>query len=185
LTLHSAVIEVGGVGILVNLPVKFATSLTVGKSTEIFTSLIVREDSLTLYGFERFEAKDFFELLQTVSGIGPKVAQSALSIFEPEELGSAINMGETKVLEQIPGLGKKGAARLILELKDKVENKSTHSKKSVAWRAPLESALAGLGFTAKEVDSILNKLSEEKGSRISEASSSELLKAALALRGRG
>ena len=185
LTLNSAVIEVGGVGILVHLSAKTTSALTVGKPAEIYTSLIVREDALTLFGFESAKAKDFFELLQTVSGIGPKVAQSALSIYTPEEISGAINDGEAKVLERIPGLGKKGAQRIILELKDKVQIQGKSHKSQISWRPPLESALAGLGFTNKEVDTTLNKLAELNGEKISTLSSSELLKEALQIKGRG
>jgi Holliday junction DNA helicase RuvA len=89
-TLNSAIIEVGGVGIQVSLPARFAASLVVGTHADVFTTLVVREDSLTLFGFDRSNSRDFFELLQSVSGIGPKVAQSALSIYEPEELSREI-----------------------------------------------------------------------------------------------
>jgi Holliday junction DNA helicase RuvA len=103
----SAVIEVGGVGILVHLTAKTAGNLKPGKPGEVYTSLVVREDSLTLYGFDTYAAREMFETLQSVSGIGPKVSQSALSIYEPSEIANAINGGEASVLERIPGLGKK------------------------------------------------------------------------------
>ena len=180
LSLTSAVVEVGGVGITVQVSGKFASNLQIGKKCEVFTSLVVRQDALTLFGFESLAAKDFFELLQTVSGIGPKVSQSALSIFEPEELIAAISNGENKSLEKIPGLGKKGASRLILELKDKVAATKINS---ASWRAPIESALSGLGYSAKEANEILDKLSKEQGKDISRISQSELLKLALQLGG--
>jgi Holliday junction DNA helicase RuvA len=180
----NAVIEVGGVGILVNLSAKAAASLSIGKSVEIFTSLIVREDSLTLYGFNSIAAKELFETLQTVSGIGPKVSQSALSIYEPEELATAINTGDNDLLERIPGLGKKGAQRVILELKDKVVSAKAGSKKS-DWRGPLESALSGLGFTAKEIDKLFAEINNEVKEGANSMSVSELLKLALQIKGRG
>ena len=132
ITLNSAVIEVGGVGILISLPARFAASLAVGKHVDIFTTLVVREDSLTLFGFERSAAREFFELLQTVSGIGPKVAQSALSIYEPEELAGAIASENSALLERIPGLGKKGAQRAVLELKEKVANLKLSARSEVS-----------------------------------------------------
>jgi Holliday junction DNA helicase RuvA len=181
----SAVIEVGGVGMLVNLPAKTAAALVVGKTTEIYTSLVVREDSLTLYGFESQLAREYFELLQSVSGIGPKVSQSALSIYEPEEIAAAISSGDSALLERIPGLGKKGVQRLILELKDKVSGSSGVKSKSGGWRIPLESALSGLGFSAKEIEKVLNQISEEVGNQVSDKSQSELLKLALQIKGRG
>ena len=182
--LSNAVIEVGGVGILVQLSAKTAASLDVGKSVSIYTSLIVREDSLTLFGFNSSSARDLFETLQTVSGIGPKVSQSALSIFEPEELANAIISGDNALLERIPGLGKKGVQRVILELKDKVSSGPKNSQK-LDWRGPLESALSGLGFTNKEIEKLFVEISKEISENAKNMSPSELLKLALQIKGRG
>ena len=180
----SAVIEVGGVGILVQVSAKTATGLLIGKKTELFTTMIVREDSLTLYGFNTSAARDLFEVLQTVSGIGPKVSQSALSIYEPDEIILAISKGDNSLLERIPGLGKKGAQRVILELKDKVKaTKETSGK--VDWRTPLHAALTGLGFSGKEIDKLFTQISAEVASDVNEMSASELLKLALQIKGRG
>ena len=107
IALNSAVIEIGGVGLQVNIPVPFATSLRLNSEIQIHTNLVVREDSLTLYGFETAAGKNVFELLQKVSGIGPKVALSALSIYTPEQILNAIGNGNLAELERIPGLGKK------------------------------------------------------------------------------
>ena len=125
-----------------------------------------------------------FETLQTVSGIGPKVSQSALSIYEPSELANAINNGETAILERIPGLGKKGAQRAIIELKDKVAGSKTPPGK-FDWRTQLESALSGLGFSSKEIEKIFKEVADEAGDQISSMSPSELLKLALQIKGRG
>ena len=188
-TLNSAVIEVGGVGIQVALPARFAASLVVGTHAEIYTTLVVREDSLTLFGFDRTNSRDFFDLLQTVSGIGPKVAQSALSIYEPEELASAIASENSAALERIPGLGKKGAQRTVLELKDKVSDlvRTQGSGKSAKahWRTQLQSALIGLGFTARDAEATIDSVASDLGSKIDETDISELLKLALQNRGRG
>jgi len=187
-TLNSAVIEVGGVGLQVALPARFAAALIVGTQAEIFTTLVVREDSLTLFGFDRSESRDFFDLLQTVSGIGPKVAQSALSIYEPEELARAIASENAAALERIPGLGKKGAQRTVLELKEKVGEviKSSSSSKSAKshWRTQLQSALIGLGFTARDAEATIDSVATDLGSKIDETDISHLLKLALQNRGR-
>lgn len=185
--ISSAVIEVGGVGMLVNIPASLAASLVVGRSTELFTQLVVREDSLTLYGFESMAAREFFELLQSVSGIGPKVAQSALSLMDDKELASAIAHEDTATLERIPGLGKKGVARLILELKEKVAHLSggTTMQTGAAWRTSLASALTGLGYSQKECDAAMDKVSSELGSTAVNTPLSELLKSALQNLGRG
>lgn len=180
----SAVIEVGGVGILVQVTAKTAANLKPGKSADLYTSLVVREDSLTLYGFDSNSAREMFETLQTVSGIGPKVSQSALSIYDPSEIANAINNADASLLERIPGLGKKGAQRAIIELKDKVSGSKTPPGK-FDWRSQLESALSGLGFTAKEIDKLFSEISETVGDRISTMSPSELLKLALQIKGRG
>ena len=180
----SAVIEVGGVGILVQVTAKTAANLKPGKSADLYTSLVVREDSLTLYGFDSNSAREMFETLQTVSGIGPKVSQSALSIYDPSEIANAINSADASLLERIPGLGKKGAQRAIIELKDKVSGSKTPPGK-FDWRSQLESALSGLGFTAKEIDKLFSEISETVGDRISTMSPSELLKLALQIKGRG
>ena len=188
-TLNSAVIEVGGVGLQVSLPARFAASLTVGTQTEIFTTLVVREDSLTLFGFDQASSRDFFELLQTVSGIGPKVAQSALSIYEPEEIASAISSENSAALERIPGLGKKGAQRAVLELKEKVSslsfaNKSSEKGKSI-WRDQLSSALIGLGFSSRDAQATIEAVSNELGASVDSTDIAQLLKLALQNQGRG
>jgi Holliday junction DNA helicase RuvA len=187
LSLNSAVIEVGGVGILLSLPARFAASLVVGAHVEVQTSLVVREDSLTLYGFETLASRDCFELLQTVSGIGPKVAQSALSIYDPQELASAISSANASALERIPGLGKKGAARTVLELKDKMSDISqlTGSLSSrTQWRVQLGNALISLGYSQRESDQTIETLASDLGSKIEEKSISQILKLALQIRSR-
>ena len=188
ITLNSVVVEVGGVGILVALPARFAASLAVGKQVDIFTTLVVREDSLTLFGFERSAAREFFELLQTVSGIGPKVAQSALSIYEPEELAGAIASENSALLERIPGLGKKGAQRAVLELKEKVANLKLSTRTEVSghsnWRGQLESALIGLGFTSRDANLAIDELANDLGSKVDEMDIAKLLKLALQNQGR-
>jgi Holliday junction DNA helicase RuvA len=184
--LNNAVIEVGGVGLLVQLSPRFAASLSVGISAHLHTTLIVREDSLTLYGFESQSDRELFELLQTVTGIGPKVAQSALGVFDSIEIVSAIINEKSTALEKIPGLGKKGAQRLILELKEKVRNYSL-SQKSVApssWRDQLDQALVSLGFNSRENEQTLDAVSAHFGSDANETELSVLLKFALQNRGR-
>lgn len=187
--LTTVVVEAGGnsgVGMLLHIPSNLAATLLVGKSAEFFTSLVVREDALTLYGFDSAGARDFFELLQTVSGIGPKVAQSALSLLSQEEIATAISREDHRTLESIPGLGKKGVQRLILELKEKVSrlNFSTPHSPTDTWRDSLLSALIGLGYAAKESESALDKVAQEFGTSVSQQNSSLLLKAALQNLGR-
>ena len=183
-TAQSAVLEVGGVGILVQLTSRHGASLVVGRTASLHTTLLVREDSLTLFGFESIEERALFELLQTVTGIGPKVAQSALSIYESQEIQRAIAQENSGLLEKIPGLGKKGAARLVLELKDKV-SVTTGSLPSIKseWRDQLLEALTGLGFTSRESGDAVESVNEQYPDA-SDRSLETLLKFALQIRSR-
>ena len=175
----SIVVEVGGVGLLVNVSPRISANQIVGKSVSLQTVLVVREDALTLYGFETQAARELFELLQTVTGIGPKVAQSALTIYETPELVSAIKNQQTDFLEKIPGLGKKGAQRVVLELHEKV-NGFDSGEISIAnsWRDQILSALLGLGFSAKESQERIDLVAAQD-SEASLKPISELLRAAL------
>ncbi len=176
----NVVIEVGGVGLLVNVSPRIAATFTVGTTTSLQTVLVVREDALTLYGFESHAAREIFELLQTVTGIGPKVAQSALNIYETAEIVSAIKNEQSEVLERIPGLGKKGAQRLVLELREKVDNFDAGDLAVVgSWRDQITSALIGLGFTARETQDRIDQLSTQFKDIAGEPIG-ELLRAALA-----
>ena len=175
----SIVVEVGGVGLLVNVSPRISANQIVGKSVSLQTVLVVREDALTLYGFETQAARELFELLQTVTGIGPKVAQSALTIYETPELVSAIKNQQTDLLEKIPGLGKKGAQRVVLELQEKV-NGFDSGEISIAnsWRDQILSALLGLGFSAKESQERIDLVAAQD-TEASLKPISELLRAAL------
>ena len=183
-TPQGAVIEVGGVGILVQVTSRHSASLVVGRVASLHTTLLVREDSLTLFGFESIEERALFELLQTVTGIGPKVAQSALNIYESQEIERAIAQENSGLLEKIPGLGKKGAARLVLELKEKVSAKTgTHSHIKNEWRDQLLEALTGLGFSARESSDAVESVIEHYPDA-SDRSLESLLKIALQMRSR-
>jgi len=182
--LSTITIEVGGVGILVHVAPRFASSLLVGRVSSLHTTLLVREDALTLYGFERSEDRELFELLQTVTGIGPKVAQSALNVYETPQLLAAIFSGDTQTLEKISGLGKKGAQRLILELKEKVQAGGGYNESlPQTWRDQLNEALLSLGFTAKESFEAIDGVAAQRPEASTESIES-LLKLALQLRGR-
>jgi holliday junction DNA helicase RuvA len=163
---NSVVIEVGGVGILVNVPQRVIESLSIGKLVDLHTHLIVREDALTLYGFSELVDRNLFELLLTVTGVGPKVAQSILGVNPAAAVADMIKGNNLKSLEAIPGLGKKGAQRLVLELKDKLANYSTNgSSGENQLKDQVESALQGLGYSPKEsrlmVSQTLNQLTNE------------------------
>jgi len=177
-SLNSIVVEVGGVGILVQVPIRVATSMQVGKLVSFHTYLIVREDALTLYGFTELVDRDFFELLLSVTGIGPKVAQSILSASEASAIASAIVSANLKSLEAVPGLGKKGAQRLVLELKDKAANfVSGRSNAKLSITNQVENALQGRGYSAKGSSAMISQMSSTR--KIEDMSAAEILKLAL------
>lgn len=155
-----AIIDVGGVGLAVFITPATSARLSVGNDAQLFTSLVVREDSLTLFGFFDEASRLAFDLVQTVSGIGPKVAMSILANLSPEDLGYAIAQENIAAIERVPGIGRKGAQRLILELKGKI----THVAEGMPighlplWREQLSSALISLGFSAKEADTSVGQL---------------------------
>ena len=187
-SIHSdrLVVEVGGFGLSVLVTPATSTQVTMGSQIQLFTSLVVREESLTLYGFVHEDARSLFELLQTVSGIGPKVALSILGALTPEDLGRAIAQEDIASIEKVPGIGRKGAQRLILELKGKLTELS-HSQSykghQPAWREQLSSALVSLGFSPKESDGAISNVVASLQSDGVDASTldlSELLKLTLA-----
>jgi Holliday junction DNA helicase RuvA len=150
----SAVIEVGGVGLSVQCAPGTLAGLRTGEPARLATSLVVREDSLTLYGFADAEARELFGLLQTVSGIGPRIAMATLAVLDPAQLRSALADGNITVLTQVPGIGRKGAERLIIELRDKVGALPTTSAPTPSGhvRGEVVEALVGLGFAVKQAE---------------------------------
>ena len=178
-----AIIEVGGVGLNVLINAHTSSSLTLGAHANLFTSLVVREDSLTLYGFSDEPSRVVFELVQTVSGIGPKVALSILGALAPSELAQAVNMENISAIEKVPGIGKKGAQRLVLELKSKLSDFGQVSQRlshQPIWREQLSSALMSLGFSAKDSDEAINTVvSDFSPEEVASMELGELLKMAL------
>lgn len=180
-----AVVEVGGVGLAVSLTSQTTSQLNLGAPVQLFTSLVVREDSLTLFGFLDEESRSAFELVQTVSGIGPKVALAILGAHTPQSLAVAIAQEDIKAIEKVPGIGRKGAQRLILELKGKISDFGIVDHKQIhqpVWREQLTSALISLGFTAKDSDSAITAVVSQyadDGIDAQNVDISELLKAAL------
>jgi len=179
------VVEVGGVGLAVSLTSQTTAQLNLGTPVQLFTSLVVREDSLTLFGFLDEESRSAFELVQTVSGIGPKVALAILGAHTPQSLAVAITQEDIKAIEKVPGIGRKGAQRLILELKGKISDFGSVDHKQIhqpVWREQLTSALISLGFTAKDSDSAITAVVSQyadSGMDAQDVDISELLKAAL------
>jgi Holliday junction DNA helicase RuvA len=183
ITANSLVVEVGGVGVLLQVPTRVASSIQVGEQVSFHTYLIVREDALILYGFSELVDREFFELLLSVTGIGPKVAQSILAKSGAASIAAAITSSDLKSLESVPGLGKKGAQRLVLELKDKAPAFADGNvNKNLSLSNQVENALQGLGYSAKESNSMLRQvMSNEK---IEGLSTAQILKLALKVGGK-
>lgn len=179
--LNRIVVDVSGVGYEIIVAPELASNTRIGELLTLHTSLVVREDSWTLYGFEKVEAKTLFEELQSVTGIGPKVASALLAVYSPEELRNAIATQDNAALERVPGIGKKVASRIILELKDKFGG-GFRSKGSLSgpWRTQVIGALTGLGYSAKEAESALDDVLSEFGRTPTEKDLPEMLKLALA-----
>lgn len=171
--LDHAVIEVNGVGFAVYATPATLAGLRRGEEARLWTSLVVREDSLTLYGFADVESRDLFALLQTASGVGPRLALAAVAMLTPEQLSQAIADGNLTVLTQIPGVGKKSAERLILELRDKVGAVTGTSAGVEAAQQQLQSevaeALVGLGFSAKQAEQSVRAVLAESDAELDTA----------------
>ncbi|MBU6263690.1 MAG: Holliday junction branch migration protein RuvA [Actinomycetales bacterium] len=182
LKLDQAIIDVNGVGYLVHITTKTSSHLSVGRDYQIFTSLVVREDSMTLYGFNESDERELFELVQTVSGIGPKVALAITAAMGIEDLAAAVNSKDESAIAAVPGIGKKGAQRLILELSGKLDFAHPASKVTgFSWRDQLIDALTGLGFARKQAEQAVNEIAAARDSKeLSSMSPTELLKLALA-----
>ena len=168
-TLNSAVLEVGGVGLeLMCTPGTLAT-LRTGQTATLPTSMIVREDSLTLFGFLDEDEKVVFELVQTASGVGPKLAQAILACLAPDELRVAVASDDTKTLTRVPGIGQKGAQRIILELKDRLGSPVGHRRAGTPaaapapWKDQVLQGLVGLGWSAKDADAAVEAVAPEAG----------------------
>lgn len=188
--LDSVVIGVGGVGMLVHTTPATAGSVRLGEEATLATTLVVREDSLTLYGFATEEEKHVFETVQTVSGVGPRLALALLAVHPPEKVRLALATGDIAALTKVPGIGKKGAERLVLELRDRLGSlpgggvevpSPTGPARVDPWREQVHEALVGLGWSSRQADDALDKVAPQAADG---AGVSALLRAALVELGR-
>lgn len=183
--LDHVVIEVGGVGLAITATPATLATLRTGDEAVLATTLVVREDSLTLFGFADPQARELFGLLQTVSGIGPRIAMATLAVLDPNQLRAALAESSIAVLTQVPGIGRKGAERLIIELRDKVGALAAVTAESVAdgngqVRGHVVEALTGLGFAAKQAEQAVDAVLSGNGT----ADTATVLRTALAALGR-
>ncbi|MHB9863048.1 Holliday junction branch migration protein RuvA [Streptomyces sp. YIM S03343] len=180
----AAVVEVGGVGMAVQCAPNTLSTLRVGEHARLATSLVVREDSLTLYGFADDDERQVFVLLQTASGVGPRLAQAMLAVHSPDALRRAVATGDEKALTAVPGIGKKGAQKLLLELKDRLGEPvgapaAGASRTSTGWRDQLHSALVGLGYAPREAEEAVAAVAPQAESAAGTPQVGALLRAAL------
>ncbi|MGW1774206.1 Holliday junction branch migration protein RuvA [Streptomyces sp. NPDC002104] len=187
-----AVIEVGGVGMAVHCTPNTLAGLRTGEPARLSTSLVVREDSLTLYGFADDDERQVFELLQTASGVGPKLAQAMLAVHSPDALRVAVSVGDEKALMAVSGIGKKGAQKLLLDLKDKLgaplgSSGMVGAQRAAAsgpapWSEQLSAALVGLGYAPRDAEDAVSAVTPQAEAAIAEGGSApvpQLLRAAL------
>lgn len=185
--LERLVLDVGGVGLLVHATPATASSLRLGQQARLSTTLVVREDSLTLYGFGGDDERDMFEQVQTVSGVGPRLALAMLSVLGPDQIRAAIAGPDVATLTKVPGIGKKGAERMVLELRDRIGMPSgsppapTPTSRGAQWREQVTEALVGLGWSARQASDAVEKVAPATGE---EPQVAEVLRAALRELGR-
>ncbi len=188
----TAVVEVGGVGLELQCAPGTLAGLRLGADVTVATALVVREDSLTLFGFADDDERQVFMLLQTASGVGPKLAQAMLAVHAPDELRRAVSTDDLAALTQVPGIGRKGAQRIVLELRDRlgaphgVTGANGHAAaqgSAATWRDQVHSGLVGLGWSTREaelaVDAVSPLADEQQGSDPSGPHVPTLLRAAL------
>ena len=166
LTVSSAVVEVGGVGLELMCTPGTLAQLRTGHQATLPTSMIVREDSLTLYGFADDEEKGIFELVQTASGVGPKVAQAIVAVLSPDGVRTAIATEDVKTLTKVPGIGQKGAQRIILELKDRIGAPTGAARPGTTtgaapWRDQVHQGLVGLGYNPRDAEKAVDAVADQ------------------------
>lgn len=171
---NRVVIDVGGVGLQLSATPAALTGLRVGSDATLNCALVVREDAWQLFGFGDSAEREWFELLQSVSGIGPKLALTILSAISADDLAAAVHSADEARLIKIPGVGKKSAGRLIVELGDRLPKRAAPAP--VGWQADVQQALRSLGWSDKDADWAVEAVAEEIDN---DADSASALRAAL------
>jgi holliday junction DNA helicase RuvA len=179
--LDHVVVEAAGVGYRVNATPSTLATLRRGAEARLITAMIVREDSMTLYGFADTDARDLFLTLLSVSGVGPRLALATLAVHEAPALRRALADGDVTALTRVPGIGRRSAERMVLELRDKVgpATAAAPAANGHAVRGPVVEALTGLGFPVKQAEEATDRVLAGDGA----ATTSSALRAALSLLG--
>jgi holliday junction DNA helicase RuvA len=187
-----AVIDVGGVGLFVQCTPGTLAGLRTGEQARVATSLVVREDSLTLYGFGTDDERAVFELLQTASGVGPRLAQAMLAVLTPDALRRAVATEDLAALMSVPGIGRKGAQRIVLELAGRLGapvgpasvNGSGAAAVPPQWQGQVRAGLVSLGWGGREADQAIAAVEPELGDEDGDVEVAVALRAALRVLGR-
>jgi Holliday junction DNA helicase RuvA len=188
-----AVIEVGGVGLLVQCTPGTLAALRLGEQARLATSLVVREDSLTLYGFASDDERNTFELVQTASGVGPRLAQAMLAVLTPDALRRAVAAEDLAMLMSVPGIGRKGAQRIVLELAGRLGAPADVGVLAAAgraaaagpqWQEQVRAGLVSLGWQAREADQAIAAVEPDLAAESDEVDVAIALRAALRALGR-
>ena len=180
-----AVLVVGGVGLALQCTPGTLARLRVGERTRLATALVVREDSLTLYGFVDEDERTTFELLQTASGVGPRLAQAMLAVHAPDDLRQAVATEDLSALMLVPGIGRKGAQRIALDLKDRLgavlgtDSARAVGSRPAGWREQVHAALLGLGYPPRDADDALARVADDPAASLETPDVAVLLRAAL------
>lgn len=186
----AAVVEVGGIGLRVQCTPDTLAALTLGRTATLPTALIVREDSLTLFGFADADERAVFDLLQTATGVGPRLAQAVLAVLRPDDVRRAVLAEDLVTLTKVPGIGRKVAQRLVVELGDRlgppVGAAASPAPAPVGppWRDQVGAGLLNLGWSTRQVDTVLDELAGDGGTS-DDAPVAEVLRAALGRLARG
>ena len=184
----AVVVDVGGIGLTLQCTPSTAASVQVGEQVQLPACLVVREDSLTLYGFADDDERAVFELLQTASGIGPRLAQAMLAVHSPDGLRRAVATENLVALTKVPGIGTKGAQRIVIELKDRLGPPRSHPSGAAdrpgtpvgeGWQSQVHAALLGLGWSGREADAAVDEVTPLVGDGVDGADVPGLLRAAL------
>lgn len=175
------ILDIGSMGMEVTCTPATVLSARVGEHMQLLTSLVIREDAWTVYGFADAQEKQVFELVQTVTGIGPRIALALVATLSPEDVARAVHAEDLAALTRVPGLGRKGAQRLVLELKDRMLPASgavagTSETLAAGWQSAVHAGLTSLGWNAKEADTAIATVADQGGT---DPDVSALLKAAL------
>lgn len=159
----AAVLEVGGVGYLVQAPAGVLAGLVPGRPARLLTYMVVREDSLTLYGFAAAGQRDLFQTLIGIGGVGPKIALAILSVFDPDALRLAVAAGDADALTAVPGVGKRSAQRILLDLKERLDVDGDLGGPPSARVAEVREALVALGYAPSELRGVLERVAGSDG----------------------